>query len=296
MSHIPPFLSRSLIGNRNPLDPSMTHIVIEASKIATTGTAQSVTPQQLRSMLTVAPGIDPFPPLEAHVVSTHWLTACKSKNTHVVEEGYKVLILAADPPAPAPAAAPALPAAAVAPVFAPSSSSSSSSAGGGGDSPARKRARYLDASESQAAVAVVDVLPDTVVAAAAAAQPQAVGAWVETEDTMYFLDARWPLGGSTCTKMIAFDVDDTIIATRSGKHYAQDEHDWKLWHESIVPKFQDLHAQGWYVALVSNQAGLQAGKTSKSGLQVSTCTCAMRCSHISARRTSFYHENDEDEL
>lgn len=46
----------------------------------------------------------------------------------------------------------------------------------------------------------------------------------------------------TKRRMVAFDLDSTIIATRSGATFAKDANDWKFWDATVIPKLQQLAA------------------------------------------------------
>ncbi|GAA6011052.1 hypothetical protein JCM11491_005920 [Sporobolomyces phaffii] len=58
------------------------------------------------------------------------------------------------------------------------------------------------------------------------------------------------------TRVAAFDIDGTVIVTKSGARFPKDEHDWKLWSPSEVKdKIRAAHADGFSIVLISNQAG-----------------------------------------
>lgn len=65
----------------------------------------------------------------------------------------------------------------------------------------------------------------------------------------------------------AFDMDGTLIVTKSGKAFATNEQDWKLFHPSVKVKLQKLYAQGHPLLIVSNQNGVEAKKTTVQELQ-----------------------------
>ncbi|GJC81419.1 bifunctional polynucleotide phosphatase/kinase [Colletotrichum liriopes] len=59
------------------------------------------------------------------------------------------------------------------------------------------------------------------------------------------------------TKVAAFDLDSTLIATASGKKHADAAADWKWWHASVPGKLKEMYKdQGYRIVVLSNQAGL----------------------------------------
>ena len=60
-------------------------------------------------------------------------------------------------------------------------------------------------------------------------------------------------------KIAAFDLDDTLITTKSGSDFAIDENDWQLYN--IKPKLNKLVADGYCLVIISNQLGITKGKT-----------------------------------
>ena len=71
-------------------------------------------------------------------------------------------------------------------------------------------------------------------------------------------------------KIAAFDFDDTVIATQSGNRFARDERDWRWWHPSVPGKLKELHANGYAVVVMSNQAAVSLRsdpKTPKNGMR-----------------------------
>lgn len=57
-------------------------------------------------------------------------------------------------------------------------------------------------------------------------------------------------------KIAAFDFDDTLITTKSGLKFARGEDDWKWWHPSVPSKLKQLHAEGYALVILSNQAAV----------------------------------------
>jgi DNA 3'-phosphatase len=78
--------------------------------------------------------------------------------------------------------------------------------------------------------------------------------WMQYEGVMVKLrsdpDRLSPKG------VIAFDMDGTIIATKSGKTFAVDESDWKFWDNEVPRKLQSLYIEGFSLAFLSNQGGV----------------------------------------
>ncbi|KAH9815865.1 polynucleotide kinase 3 phosphatase-domain-containing protein [Melampsora americana] len=55
------------------------------------------------------------------------------------------------------------------------------------------------------------------------------------------------------SKIAAFDIDSTLITTKSGNTFPRDSNDWKLWNTSIPKKLKQLHSNGFTILLISNQ-------------------------------------------
>ncbi|ORX47153.1 PNK3P-domain-containing protein [Hesseltinella vesiculosa] len=60
------------------------------------------------------------------------------------------------------------------------------------------------------------------------------------------------------TKVAAFDLDGTLIKTKSGAQFAKNSADWMWWDVTIPEKLQDLHSQGYKIVIFSNQNGLHS--------------------------------------
>lgn len=60
-----------------------------------------------------------------------------------------------------------------------------------------------------------------------------------------------PVGGQDAiidgrgrAKIALFNVEGTLIKTKSGKRFAKDVDDWQWWHPSVPTKLQQLFADG----------------------------------------------------
>ncbi|PFH31786.1 polynucleotide kinase 3 phosphatase [Besnoitia besnoiti] len=70
-----------------------------------------------------------------------------------------------------------------------------------------------------------------------------------------------------CAGIALFDMDGTLITTKSGKKFPQSSSDWKLLHPShIVQKMKYLVDEGYHVVVLSNQLGVQKGHTALASL------------------------------
>ena len=68
-------------------------------------------------------------------------------------------------------------------------------------------------------------------------------------------------------RIAAFDFDSTLITSASGKTFSRDAYDWKWWDSSVPSRLKELHAEGFLIAIISNQGGISlkpAPKTLKS--------------------------------
>lgn len=67
-------------------------------------------------------------------------------------------------------------------------------------------------------------------------------------------DVKWS------PKVAGFDLDGTLITTKSGLVFAKDINDWKLWHADVPNKLRSLHKEGYQITIFTNQAGISKGK------------------------------------
>jgi len=61
------------------------------------------------------------------------------------------------------------------------------------------------------------------------------------------------------TRIAAFDMDGTIIVTKSGKTFPIDKHDWKLFHSKVQEKLKCLNSAGTKIVFITNQNGISKG-------------------------------------
>lgn len=68
-------------------------------------------------------------------------------------------------------------------------------------------------------------------------------------------------------KLAIFDMDGTIIETKSKKTNPINSDDWVLWNQCIPKKLQELKHQGYRVVILSNQKGISLGYTTLLEIQ-----------------------------
>ena len=77
-------------------------------------------------------------------------------------------------------------------------------------------------------------------------------------DLIHVLDAG---DVQSSKKIAAYDMDGTIITTKSGRVFALDHKDWRLLYENrIREKLESLYSDGYKIVIITNQAGLARGK------------------------------------
>ncbi|CAI4227121.1 unnamed protein product [Auanema sp. JU1783] len=68
-------------------------------------------------------------------------------------------------------------------------------------------------------------------------------------------------------KIAAFDMDGTLITTKSGKVFPVDTNDWKLLDSKIPKKLAELYNDGYKICIFTNQKGLEKGHVLKKDFQ-----------------------------
>ncbi|PSN37191.1 Bifunctional polynucleotide phosphatase/kinase [Blattella germanica] len=59
----------------------------------------------------------------------------------------------------------------------------------------------------------------------------------------------------------AYDLDGTIITTKSGRVFPKDYDDWKIAFSEVPGKLKQLHNEGYKIVFMTNQAGIGRGST-----------------------------------
>ncbi|KAG7395720.1 hypothetical protein PHYBOEH_003325 [Phytophthora boehmeriae] len=94
--------------------------------------------------------------------------------------------------------------------------------------------------------------------------------WKVVQKSLHVLDAR---AEQTKTrdakaKIASFDLDGTIIVTKSGKRFAKDKDDWKWFHPTLArDKLVQLTKEGYTLVIFSNQNGIAKGNVSATEVQ-----------------------------
>ena len=61
-------------------------------------------------------------------------------------------------------------------------------------------------------------------------------------------------------KVAAFDMDDTLIKTKSGKDFGIDDDDWEIYDDSITNSLTGLVDDDYNLVIISNQMGISKGR------------------------------------
>ncbi|RZF35075.1 hypothetical protein LSTR_LSTR009667 [Laodelphax striatellus] len=68
-------------------------------------------------------------------------------------------------------------------------------------------------------------------------------------------------GLRSSNKIASYDMDGTIILTKSGKVFPVDKDDWRLFSPVVKTELRKLHESGFKIVIFTNQAGISRGKT-----------------------------------
>ncbi|KAI5300896.1 hypothetical protein KEM55_004100 [Ascosphaera atra] len=71
-------------------------------------------------------------------------------------------------------------------------------------------------------------------------------------------DTKGPL-----RRLAAFDLDSTLIETKSGAKFPTNGDDWQWWSPNVPLKLRELHDQGYLLAIITNQGAVVLKKKSK---------------------------------
>ncbi|KJH51849.1 DNA 3'-phosphatase [Dictyocaulus viviparus] len=70
------------------------------------------------------------------------------------------------------------------------------------------------------------------------------------------------------SKVAAFDMDGTLITTKSGKVFPVDNSDWRLTYNQVAPRLQELYdKENFMIVIFTNQKGIQMGRVDKLGFK-----------------------------
>ena len=71
-----------------------------------------------------------------------------------------------------------------------------------------------------------------------------------------------------CARIAGFDMDWTLIRTKSGRIFPKTPNDWTLWHKHVAPRVQALHADGYAICIFTNQEGVSKGRVKAEELVI----------------------------
>lgn len=61
-------------------------------------------------------------------------------------------------------------------------------------------------------------------------------------------------------QIAGYDMDSTLITTKSGKVFAQNYDDWMILYSEIPGKLKQLYKDGYKIVIFTNQAGISKYK------------------------------------
>ena len=80
--------------------------------------------------------------------------------------------------------------------------------------------------------------------------------WYEKSDLIYYSNRK-----NNNNKIAAFDLDYTLIKTKSGKTFPVNKNDWILWNNKVLDKLNELISNGFQIIIFTNQSKLKNNQT-----------------------------------
>ncbi|XP_012253924.2 uncharacterized protein F21D5.5 isoform X1 [Athalia rosae] len=88
-------------------------------------------------------------------------------------------------------------------------------------------------------------------------EPIEQGLWEDINRQLLIYTSKGVVG---CSKIAAYDMDGTLIKTRSGHVFPKDHSDWQLLYSEVPGKLKQLHKNGYKIVIFTNQGFLSLGK------------------------------------
>lgn len=112
-----------------------------------------------------------------------------------------------------------------------------------------------------------------------------------TWETHGGLGLGWTAEDKDSEKLALFDMDGTIIKTKSGKSNPVNGQDWVFWNPCVPKKIQEVKAKGFRVIIVTNQKGISLGFTTLNEIQSKIHTFSKQ---IGVEMSAFIATKDDD--
>lgn len=77
-------------------------------------------------------------------------------------------------------------------------------------------------------------------------------------------DKKSPTSRRTLLKVAAFDLDSTLITTKSRARFPKSAHDWKLYTPRVASMLEELSESGYILVIFTNQAGVSNGRINET--------------------------------
>jgi bifunctional polynucleotide phosphatase/kinase len=86
--------------------------------------------------------------------------------------------------------------------------------------------------------------------------------WVEAKGVVH-----GDCGTKASDKVLALDMDGTIIKPKSGAKFAKNADDWVFLNDKVATTLKEYHDKGYKLVIMSNQGGIEKGHTKLSDIQ-----------------------------